>query len=325
MEINQRNIKLLSTIGPRASFGLYALDLIKKYNELMILSCDVSTSAGLDRYRKQYKDNYLELGISEQNMIGVATGLARENYKVITTTFAPFQTMRCCEQIKVHSGYMGRDICMVGLASGVVLGTLGYTHCCIEDISIMRSIPGITILSPADSGETAKAINAALNYNKPTYIRLSGGTNNPIVYKNDYDFKISKGVKLEDGKDIAIIATGTMVHKALEARKKLKEQKIDCSVTNIHTISPIDKDLIEELAMNSKLLVSIEEHNIQGGLGTAISEINTKLKNSAPQLFIGIPPKYSEAGDYHFLLDKFGLTSEKITEKIFDEFSKRIK
>tara|TARA_B100000965_G_C19602670_1_gene763754 strand:- start:7631 stop:8608 length:978 start_codon:yes stop_codon:yes gene_type:complete len=325
MELNSKNIEIWSRIGARATFGMVLLELEKKFPNLMVLAADTSTSAGLDRFRKNVSQKYLEVGIAEQNMIGIASGLSSENFKVVTTTFAPFQTMRCCEQIKVHSGYMGRDICMVGLASGVVLGTLGYTHCCIEDISIMRSIPGITILSPADSGETAKAINAALNYNKPTYIRLSGGTNNPIVYKNDYDFKISKGVKLEDGKDIAIIATGTMVHKALEARKKLKEQKIDCSVTNIHTISPIDKDLIEELAMNSKLLVSIEEHNIQGGLGTAISEINTKLKNSAPQLFIGIPPKYSEAGDYHFLLDKFGLTSEKITEKIFDEFSKRIK
>ena len=325
MELNSKNIEIWSRIGARATFGMVLLELEKKFPNLMVLAADTSTSAGLDRFRKNVSQKYLEVGIAEQNMIGIASGLSSENFKVVTTTFAPFQTMRCCEQIKVHSGYMRRDICMVGLASGVVLGTLGYTHCCIEDISIMRSIPGITILSPADSGETAKAINAALNYNKPTYIRLSGGANNPIVYENDYDFKIAKGVKLEDGKDVAIIATGTMVHKALEARKKLKEQKIDCSVTNIHTINPIDKDLIEELAMNSKLLVSIEEHNIQGGLGTAISEINTKLKNSAPQLFIGIPPKYSEAGDYHFLLDKFGLTSQKITEKIFDEFSKRIK
>ena len=240
MELNSKNIEIWSRIGARATFGMVLLELEKKFPNLMVLAADTSTSAGLDRFRKNVSQKYLEVGIAEQNMIGIASGLSSENFKVVTTTFAPFQTMRCCEQIKVHSGYMRRDICMVGLASGVVLGTLGYTHCCIEDISIMRSIPGITILSPADSGETAKAINAALNYNKPTYIRLSGGANNPIVYENDYDFKIAKGVKLEDGKDVAIIATGTMVHKALEARKKLKEQKIDCSVTNIHTINPID-------------------------------------------------------------------------------------
>ncbi len=325
MELNNKNIEIWSRIGARATFGMVLLELEKKFPNLMVLAADTSTSAGLDRFRKNVSQKYLEVGIAEQNMIGIASGLSSENFKVVTTTFAPFQTMRCCEQIKVHSGYMKRDICMVGLASGVVLGTLGYTHCCIEDISIMRSIPGITIISPADSGETAKAINAALSYNEPTYIRLSGGANNPIVYKNDYDFKISKGVKLKEGKDIAIIATGTMVYKALEVREKLKEKKIDCSVTNIHTINPIDKELIEKLAVNSKLIVSIEEHSIQGGLGTAISEINSTLKNSAPQIFVGIPPEYSESGDYNFLLEKFGLTSEKITQKIFDEFSKRIK
>lgn len=323
MKLDTKNIEIWSRIGTRATFGMVLLELEKEFKNLMVLSADTSTSAGLDRFRKNVSDKYLEVGIAEQNMIGIASGLASENFKVVTTTFAPFQTMRCCEQIKVHSGYMKKDICMVGLASGIVLGTLGYTHCCIEDISIMRSIPGITILSPADSGETAKAVSAALRYNKPTYIRLTGGANNPIVYKNDYNFEISKGVRLEDGDDVAIFATGTMVYKALQARKKLKDKNINCSVTNIHTINPIDKKLIEELSIKSKLIVTIEEHNIQGGLGTAISEINTKIKNSPPQIFIGIPPEYSEAGNYEYLLDKFGLTVEKIVKKIFDEFSQK--
>jgi len=150
MQINEKTIKLLSTIGPRASFGMKALDLIKKYKDLMIVTCDVSTSAGLDRFRKTYSDNYVDLGIAEQNMIGVATGLARKDYKVITTTFAPFQSMRCCEQIKVNLGYMEESITMVGLASGLVLGNLGYTHCCIEDIGVLRSIPNLTILYKPD-------------------------------------------------------------------------------------------------------------------------------------------------------------------------------
>ena len=124
------------------------LELAKEIENLMVLTCDVSTSAGLDRYRKQHKDNYLELGISEQNMIGVATGLARENYKVITTTFAPFQTMRCLEQIKVNLGYMKKKITMVGLASGLILGPLGFTHCSIEDNAIIRSIPNIAVVNP---------------------------------------------------------------------------------------------------------------------------------------------------------------------------------
>lgn len=325
MQLNNKNIEIWSRIGARATFGMVLLELEKKFPNLIVLAADTSTSAGLDRFRKNVTEKYIEVGIAEQNMIGIASGLSSENFKVVTTTFAPFQTMRCCEQIKVHLGYMKRDICMVGLASGIVLGTLGYTHCCIEDISIIRSIPGITILSPADCGETAKAIYAALKHNKPTYIRLTGGSNNPIVYKDDYDFQISKGVKLMDGDDIAIIATGTMVFKSLQAAKELKNKNINCSVTNIHTINPIDKKLIEELAKKSKLIVTIEEHSVQGGLGTAISEINSRIKNSPPQVMIGIPSEYSDAGDYEFLLDKFGLTVEKITNKIKNEFSKKIK
>ena len=193
MDFNQKTIKLLSTIGPRASFGMAALDLVKKYNDLMILTCDVSTSAGLDRYRKSFSENYIDLGIAEQNLIGVATGLASEKFKVITTTFAPFQTMRCCEQIKVNLGYMKEKITMVGLASGLVLGNLGYTHCCIEDVGVLRSIPNLTIISPSDSLETVKAIEASLTHEQSCYIRITGGSNNPIVNEDDFDFKIGKG------------------------------------------------------------------------------------------------------------------------------------
>ena len=204
MDINEKNIKIWSTIGSRATLGIAALDLAKKIDNLMVLTCDVSTSAGLDRFRKTYPEKYLDLGIAEQNMIGVAAGLASENFNVITTTFAPFQTMRCCEQIKVNLGYMKQKICMVGIASGLALGTLGYTHCCIEDVGILRSIPGITIISPADSLETVKALQAAVKSENPSYLRLTGSSNNPIVYNKDYEFKIGKSITLKEGKDITI-------------------------------------------------------------------------------------------------------------------------
>ena len=168
MEINDRNIKMWSTIGSRATFGIAALELAKKIENLMVLTCDVSTSAGLDRYRKTLPDKYLDLGIAEQNMIGVAAGLSSEGYNVITTTFAPFQTIRCCEQIKVNIGYMKQKICMVGLASGLALGNLGFTHCCIEDIGVLRSIKYSNNFS-AVSFETIKALNAAVGSNKSTH------------------------------------------------------------------------------------------------------------------------------------------------------------
>ena len=321
MDINEKSIKIWSTIGSRATLGIAALDLAKKIDNLMVLTCDVSTSAGLDRFRKTYPEKYLDLGIAEQNMIGVAAGLASENFNVITTTFAPFQTMRCCEQIKVKLGYMKQKICMVGIASGLALGTLGYTHCCIEDVGILRSIPGITIISPADSLETVKALQAAVKSENPSYLRLTGSSNNPIVYNKDYEFKIGKSITLKEGKDITIFCAGAMVKQCLEAAKILDQKQIYAKVVNMHTIKPIDKKAVEE-SCNSKLIISVEEHNIVGGLGSAIAEHKAKLSKSPKQLFLGVKDIYSKGGSYKFLQEKHRLTSEKIVEDIVLELGK---
>ena len=321
MIINERNIKIWSTIGSRATLGMAALELAKEIENLMVLTCDVSTSAGLDRYKKTYPDKYLDVGIAEQNLIGVAAGLASENFNVITTTFAPFQTMRCCEQIKVNLGYMNQKVCLVGIASGLALGTLGFTHCCIEDIGVLRSIPGLTIISPADSLETVKALEAAVKHNGPTYLRLTGTSNNPIVYAKDYDFKIGESIELRDGNDVSILCTGTMVHASLEAAKILEKEKISCKVINIHTIKPIDKKAIES-SCNSNLIVSIEEHNIIGGLGSAVAEHLSKLNKKPKQLLLGIDDTYGKGGEYNFLLEKHGLTPKKIVDEILLNYKK---
>ena len=315
MDINDRNIKMWSTIGARATFGLATLELAKEIDNLMVLTCDVSTSAGLDRFRKTHPDKYLDLGIAEQNMIGVAAGLASENFNVVTTTFAPFQSIRCCEQIKVNLGYMRQKVCMVGIASGLALGTLGFTHCCIEDVGILRTIPGITIISPADSLETVKAVEAAIKSEDPSYIRLTGSSNNPIVYNKDYKFKIGQSITLRDGKDITIFCAGSMVYQSLEAAKILETKNISAKIVNMHTIKPIDKLAIEE-ACNSKLIVSVEEHNVIGGLGSAIAEYKSSLKDSPKQLILGIKDTYSKGGNYKFLEEKHRLTPEKIVEDI---------
>ena len=315
MDINEKSIKIWSTIGSRATLGIAALDLAKEIDNLMILTCDVSTSAGLDRFRKTYPEKYLDLGIAEQNMIGVAAGLASENFNVITTTFAPFQTMRCCEQIKVNIGYMKQKICMVGIASGLALGTFGYTHCCIEDVGILRSIPGITIISPADSLETVKALQAAVKSENPSYLRLTGSSNNPIVYNKDYEFKIGKSITLKEGKDITIFCAGSMVHQSLEAAKILETRNVSSKLINMHTIKPLDTLAIEK-ACSSKLIVSVEEHNIIGGLGSAIAEYKSSLKESPKQLFLGIKDTYSKGGSYKFLQEKHRLTPDTIVEDI---------
>jgi len=321
MEIDQKKIKMWSTIGSRATFGMALLEMSKSVKDLIVLSSDVSTSAGLDRFRKTQPEKYVELGISEQNMIGVATGLAAENFNVVTTTFAPFQTIRCCEQIKVNLGYMKHKVTLVGLASGLALGNLGYTHCCIEDIGILRTIPNITILSPADSLETVKCLEHSLNSKRSVYIRLTGESNNPIVYKEDYDFEIGKSIKLLDGEDITIFCTGRMVHNSLKAAEILKENKISTRVVNMHTIKPIDHKAIED-ANNTKMIFTVEEHNVIGGLGSAIAEHHSSLKNSVKLIRLGVQDTYSKGGSYDYLQKTHGLSIINIVETILKNYQK---
>ena len=316
MKLDKSKIKLFSTIGSRATFGLACLDLAKEIENLMVLTSDVSTSAGLDRFKSKFPEKYLDVGIAEQNLIGIATGLSTGGHNVFTTTFAPFQTMRCFEQIKVNLGYMKKKVTMVGIASGVVLGTLGFTHCSIEDISLMRSIPGMTVISPADCGEAFKSVFAAAKYDGPVYIRLTGGANNPIVYQDDYKFEIGKPIILKDGKDITIFATGSMVFPSIEASEILKKKNINARVINVHTIKPLDFNFINQNSSKQKMIVTVEEHSLIGGLSSAVSEANSFLKEKPSQLSISLPDEYFNGGEYKDLLDKHGLNPAGIAEKI---------
>ena len=319
--LSEKNFKLWSMLGARPTFGLAAMELSKQNENLMIVTSDVSTSAGLDRFRKSYPNKYIDVGIAEQNLIGVATGFASEGFDVITTTFAPFQTLRCCEQIKVNLSYMKHKVVMVGLASGLVLGNLGYTHCSIEDIGVLRSLPNISIISPADPAETVKAVFEAVKYDHSVYIRLTGGANAPQIYKSDYIFEIGKSIQLLDGEDVLIIACGSLVKTALDCAELLKNKNISCEVLNMHTIKPIDKIQIKKSIIKKKLIVTIEEHNIIGGLGSAVSEVISEIENTPKKISFGIDDKYSKGGSYSFLKNKFGLESKTITNKIIKELT----
>tara|TARA_Y100000590_G_C15652276_1_gene989264 strand:- start:487 stop:1449 length:963 start_codon:yes stop_codon:yes gene_type:complete len=319
MKIEEKNFKTYSMIGSRATFGLVVLELAKKNKNIIAISADTSTSAGLDRLKKQLPNNFLDVGISEQNLIGIATGLSSEGFDVFTTTFAPFQTMRCCEQIRVNLGYMKHKICMVGLASGLALGTLGFTHCCIEDLSIMRSLPNITVLSPADCVETAKATVAALEHKNPIYIRLTGVSNQPSVYEKDYNFEIGKGIIIKEGTDIAIFATGTMVYESLQASKILDEKGVSTKVINIHTIKPFDNELVENISKKVKNIVTVEEHSIVGGLGSSVAEAKSKIKNSPAQISIGLPLEFGKSQNYKDMLKNYKLTGSQIAQTILEK------
>ena len=239
----------------------------------------------------------------------------------MTTTFSPFQVLRCAEQIKVNLGYMKHKICLVGIASGVVLGNLGYTHCSIEDVAVLKSIPNISIVSPSDGTEVAKAIFAAVNHHQSVYLRLTGSTNNPIIYNEDYNFKIGKSVKIKDGEDVTIFANGSMVSVGQSVEKILKEKKISTELINMHTIKPLDEDQIKQSIKKTKLFVTIEEHSIIGGLGSSVAEFISDLKDTPRLIKFGLKDNYTISGDYSFILEQSSLTAGNISNKILRELN----
>lgn len=318
MEVTARNVKKWSTIGVRPTFGMTILELAKENSDIMVLTADVSTSAGLERYKKMLPEQFIDVGIAEQNMMGIAAALSKEGYIVVTTTFAPFQSMRCLEQIRVNQGYMQLPLIMVGLSSGLYHCYLGNTHCCFEDAAILRSIPNLTVVTPADGAELVKILESAVNYGKSVYIRLIEGKNLPIIYDKEFDFFIGKANVLREGKDVVILANGTMVFQSLQAADILQEKGVECKVIDFHTIKPLDTEILDSIS-EYKLMVTIEEHNVIGGLGSAVAEYMMQKKIKPRQLFMGIQDFYPHSSEYKNALKQCALTAEQIAEKVMNE------
>jgi transketolase len=319
--ISEKENRQWSRLGSRATFGQAILMLAESKENLIVMSADLGNSSGLDRFKSSFPNKFINIGIAEQNMIGVAGGLAKDGYVVFATSFAPFISMRASEQIRMNLGYMNLNIKAVSIGSGVSMAFLGNSHFGLEDASVMRSIPNITVVCPADCAEIVKVVFAAADFKGPMYIRLTGAVNNPVVYKEDYDFKIGKAVTLKEGKDITIFANGTMVYESIEAALILESHGISTSVINMHTIKPLDNDAVQNALNNSKLIVSVEEHNIIGGLGSAIAEYKTQLSNTPPHLIIGLPDLFLKTGEYRYLLEKYGLVANKIANNILNKIN----
>ncbi len=315
-KIDIKTIRQWSKMGPRAMFGQFILEIAKNNKKLMVLSADLGRSSGLDRFKKEFPNQYLSVGISEQNMIGIASGLAKEGFKVFVTSFAPFLSMRASEQIRMNLGYMKLPVNLVALGSGVSMGYLGNSHFGLEDIGVMRTIPGLSISSPADCLEIRKTLfDYAENNRGPSYIRLTGIPGYPSTYEKDYNYEIGLPVKLKSGNDILIIATGSMVSQSMLAANILKKKNISVELINLNTLKPVHKTIKNKLK-KFKTVFTIEEHSILGGLGTVISEeiVNFAIKTNLKK--IALPDKFGPTGDYNYLLDYHGLTGEKIAAKI---------
>ena len=315
MEFNSRNARTWSMLGACGAFGLAAADLADNDDDFAVVTADLCFFSGLERMREKHPEKLYNVGIAEQNMIGVAGGMVKEGMNVFATTYASFATTRVLDQVKVTMGYMKLPVKLIGLTSGYSVGILGATHMSVEDIAIMRSIPDMVVLSPADCTETVKCVYAAAQCEKPVYIRLTGTQRTPIVYSGDYDFCIGKAIPLREGEDVAVFATGTMVSESLKAAKKLEEEGISCTVVDVHTIKPLDVETIRKYA-DCKLIVTVEEHNVIGGLGSAVAEALCGMRERAPQLMIGIEDFYPHAGSYEHLMKISGLTAEDIAARI---------
>ncbi len=289
-----------------------------------MLTSDLCFFSGLERFRASFPDRLYNIGIAEQNMVGIAAGLAKEGFIPFANTYASFCCSRCADQVRVNMAYMQLPIKLVGLAAGFSAGILGATHTSVEDLAVMRALPNITIISPADCVEIIKTMIAVAHTPDPTYIRLTGTMNTPIVYRGNYEFEIGKAVKLLEGEDVCIIAIGSMVYEALCAAKKLSEIGITCTVLNMHTIKPLDVDAIYDANDKHVLLVTAEEHNVIGGLYSAVSETICKLPIHRPILPFGISDRFEKAGSYSYQMKKSGLTAVELKNRIEEKMKQLI-
>lgn len=316
IEYNKRNIRTWSLLGPSGAHGTAAMELAENKSDVVMLTSDLCFFSGLERFKSTYPDKIYNLGIAEQNMIGVAAGLAKEGYIPFANTYASFCASRCADQVRVNMSYMKLPIKLIGLTAGYGAGILGATHVSIEDVALMRALPNITVISPADCTEIIKTILAAAETPDPTYIRLTGPMNTPIVYKEDYDFQIGKAVMIQEGEDICIIASGSMVYQAIQTAKLLENNGISCSILNMHTIKPLDVEAIFEANEKHKLLVTAEEHSVIGGLYGAVAETLCKKGNHKPVLPIGINDLFVHAGNYGYQMKESGLNPETMASLI---------
>lgn len=306
-----------------AAAGIGMMELAKLDPDMRVVVADSVAIASLERFNNSYPERVFNAGISEQSMVGIAAGLSSEDGRtVFACTYAAFVLVKAIEFVRHNLAYHQFNVKLIGNSAGFAMETLSISHWATEDIAMARSLPNMTILSAADSLEAIKMVMAAHDVKGPVYIRLSGLLNCPIVYANDFDYQIGKAYELQEGEGVTIIATGMMVKESLDAAEILAAKGLNCRVVDMHTIKPLDTACIDKAMADSKLIISVEEHSIIGGLGGAIAEYLSEKENSPRLIRIGVGDFYGKLGDLRYCWEQYGLTAPQIAKRIEKELNK---
>ena len=300
----------IQKIATRDSYGKALIEAGKVNDNFVVLDADLAAATKTGMFKKEFPERFYDCGIAEGNMISIAAGIAATGKKVFASSFAMFAAGRAFEQVRNSIAYPHLNVIIGPTHAGISVGEDGATHQCCEDLALMRTIPGMTVINPADDTEAKAAVFAALEMDGPVYIRF-GRLAVPVIFGDDYKFEIGKGVELKSGNDVTIIATGLLVNEALEAYETLKAEGIDARIINIHTIKPLDEEIIVKAAKETGAIVTAEEHSIIGGLGSAVCDV-TAAKCPVPVLKIGVNDTFGKSGPANELLDKFGLRAVNI-------------
>ncbi len=305
----------------RDSFGEAVTELAAEYPEIVVLDADLAAATKTGIFKKAYPDRFFDCGIAESNMIGIAAGLSTCGKIPFAASFAMFSAGRAFEQVRNSVGYPHLNVKIAGSHAGISVGEDGATHQCCEDIALMRTIPGMVVLNPSDHYEMKAAVRAMVEHNGPCYIRLGRLAVETVNHNDDYKFELGKGITLREGSDISIIATGLLVQEAVKAAEVLAAEGINAEVINIHTIKPIDEELIVATAKKTGRIVTCEEHNVIGGLGEAVSAVLSE-KCPTPVTRIGVNDCFGHSGPAVELLKEFGLSAEHIVEVVKEKLGK---
>lgn len=322
IEINKRNARMWSIMGINPSIWSIGFnEVVSNKENVALLTADLARYSGLVRTFNAHPDKCFNVGIAEQNMVSVAAGMAMTGVQPFMTTYAPFMTMRCADQVRHLMGDLNLNMKAIGSAAGLSGGFSGPGLQVISDIALMRSIPNMVVLSPADCVEAIKMIVAMSEIDAPVYMRFCGTVNLPMVYTEEYDFEIGKIIELQKGSKVALLASGTeIVAEALKASKKiLEETSLQVTVADVHTIKPIDKEYIKNLTETHQLIVSVEEHNVIGGMGSAVAEVLSEYNANVRMRYIGIQDKVYKMGRRPYLLEQAGLTADSIASVVISE------